>query len=280
MTARHAWRRFWMGLATVTGVARLGYFIPYRYAGTVGAASEPRYSALEPIFEAARDRFEEVIVRMAALGDDLERLGGEPPEPRWRQDWFPGLDGAALYAFVRSERPARIVEVGSGHSTRFIARAIRDEGFACAVTAIDPAPRADIAKLAVECVRSTLQSAPRASFEALAAGDIVSVDSSHIAVAGSDVDLMLNDVLPGLPPGVLVHIHDIFLPDDYPSDWSWRGYNEQTAVAPLVHGQGYELLWSSHYVRTRMADHLADTAVIRLPVSKAARESSLWLRKR
>ena len=62
------------------------------------------------------------------------------------------------------------------------------------------------------------------------------IDSSHTLVPGSDVDLLLNRVLPALSAGAVVHVHDIFLPDNYPDDWAWRGYNEQLGVAPLLFG--------------------------------------------
>ncbi|MFX7914564.1 class I SAM-dependent methyltransferase, partial [Acinetobacter baumannii] len=83
-----------------------------------------------------------------------------------------------------------------------------------------------------------------AVFAALAAGDVLFIDSSHVLMPGSDVDLLFNQVLPRLKPGVLVHIHDIFLPDDYPASWGWRGYNEQQGVACLLQG-GWRLLWAS-----------------------------------
>ena len=96
---------------------------------------------------------------------------------------------------------------------------------------------------------------------------------------GSDVDWLLNRVLPGLSSGVLVHFHDVFLPDPYPAAWAWRGYNEQQALAPLLHGGMYDCLFASHYVATRLPDRLARGVVARLPHPAAAPESSLWLKK-
>ena len=73
-----------------------------------------------------------------ALAPALEAIGGDsPPAPRWNQDWFPRLDAAAAYTMVRRHRPARIVEVGSGHSTRFIARAVADGALRTRIIAID-----------------------------------------------------------------------------------------------------------------------------------------------
>ncbi len=267
-----------MGLSTVLGGRRQGWFIPYRYADSV--SPPPAYPELEPLFAAAEPAFEEVLADIESCAPALERIGGDaPPQPRWAQSWFPRLDAAAAYAIVRARRPARIVEVGSGHSTRFMARAVADGGLPTRIVAVDPAPRAHIAALGVEHVAATVQLAPRTPFDALAAGDILFVDSSHVAMPGSDVDHLLNRIWPALPAGVLVHVHDILLPDGYPDAWAWRGYNEQSAVAPLLSGGAAKLLFASRYVATRMADRVAGTVVGRLPIPDGAVETSLWLEK-
>jgi hypothetical protein len=112
-----------------------------------------------------------------------------PPAPRWDQDWFPRLDAAAAYAMVRSLRPRRIVEVGSGHSTRFLARAVADGGLDTRITAIDPLPRAAIEKLPVEWLRSPVQRV--AAFPPLGENDILFIDSSHQLKPGSDVEFLI-----------------------------------------------------------------------------------------
>ena len=274
-------RRFLMGLSTVSGFRRRGFFIPYRYAGTVpGPGVRAPYDGIERAFHQKRGVFAEFLGRLHGFSEDLKRIGtGPPPLPRWNQDWFPRLDGAAAYAMVRSLGPARIIEVGSGHSTRFLARAVGDGGLTTRITAIDPAPRADLANLDVTVIRATVQEAGIEAFAGLDAGDFLMVDSGHIAMPGSDVDMLFNRVLPGLPAGAVVHVHDVFLPDDYPPQWDWRGYNEQLAVAPLIDGAAYEVLFASHYVATRMEDALARTVIADLPLLPGVFESSLWLRK-
>jgi hypothetical protein len=122
-----------------------------------------------------------------------------------------------------------------------------------------------------------VQQAGLVPFRALAAGDILSIDSGHVLMPGSDVDFLLNAVLPMLPAGVLVHFHDIFLPDPYPRTWSWRGYNEQSAVALLVAQAGWQVEFASHYALTRLADAVTQSAVAGLPLLPSAFESSLWL---
>jgi uncharacterized UPF0146 family protein len=268
-----------MGLATVLGLRRLGFFIPYGHAATVpGPGSRPAYAALGTLFGGRRAAFLDHLGAIEGHAAELERIAVlAPAAPRWGQSWFPRLDAAAAYAMVRRLEPRRIVEVGCGHSTRFLARAVADGDLATRITAIDPAPRADIRGLGVEVIEATLQDAGLVPFAELGAGDVLSIDSSHVLVPGSDVDVLLNDVLPTLPPGVRVHFHDVFLPDDYPPQWAWRGYNEQLGVAALVQGGAWGVDWSSHYVATRLPESLAGTVIARLPLSPGAHESSLWL---
>jgi hypothetical protein len=208
---------------------------------------------------------------------ELEAIGLEPPPaPRWSQDWFPRLDAAAAYAMVRSLEPRRIVEVGSGHSTRFLARAVADGKLATRITAIDPQPRASLSGLDIDWLPVPVQRV--AAFPPLGEGDILFIDSSHQLKPGSDVEFLLSAVLPLLPPGVRVHFHDIFLPDDYPAEWQWRRYNEQAAVASLLEKGVLRVNFASHALASREPEKLTGV-LARLPLVPGARESSLWLTK-
>ena len=265
-----------MGLATLMGRER-GFFIPHRYAGAVEPCPYPllesHLAARVPVFTALLDDIE-------ALAPRLRGMRGPPPQPRFDQDWFPTLDAAAAYAMVCRARPARIVEVGSGHSTRFLARAIIDEGLETELVCIDPAPRAALRGLAVRWVEDVVQRTPETWFTQLRSGDVLFVDSSHILMPGTDVDWLLNRILPGLADGVLVHFHDVFLPDPYPESWAWRGYNEQQALGALLGGRAYDCLFASHYVTTRLADRVVRSVLAELPRPADALESSLWLVRR
>ena len=208
---------------------------------------------------------------------DLEQIGAAPPPaPRWNQDWFPRLDAAAAYAMVRTLRPRRIVEVGSGHSTRFMARAVADGGLDTRITSIDPEPRATLSGLDIEWISSPVQRV--AAFPPLGAGDILFIDSSHQVKPGSDVEFLLRAVLPLVPAGVRVHFHDIFLPDDYPREWEWRRYNEQAAVASLIEQNIFTVDFASHALVSRSPERISGV-LARLPLVPGAKESSLWLTK-
>jgi hypothetical protein len=272
------WRRLRMGLQTLLDLRRQGFFIPYRYADGV-ARLQPTYSVLSERIGAAEPAFLDLLRRAEEYAEALMAIAGQQgvaPAPKFDQDWFPTLDAVAAYTLVRQYGPKRIVEVGSGHSTRFLARAVQDAGLPTEITAIDPQPRASLNGLPVRFHNAIMQTADPAIFAALQPGDILFIDSSHILMPGTDVDWLFNRVLPALPSGVLVHIHDIFLPDDYPPDWAWRGYNEQQAIGPLLAG-GLLPVFSSHYAQTRLAAVVQGGIVGRLPQAAGAWPASLWL---
>jgi len=265
-----------MGLATLLGGRAQGFFSPYRYAADVGLPGP--YPAVEDVFRAAEGGFAQVLEDIDTHSGRLAEFAGPPPEPRWDQSWFPRLDGAAAYALVRRNQPQRIVEVGSGHSTRMLARAAADAGQGARITCIDPAPRAALQGLDVERRERVLGLADLDLFEALEPGDIAFFDSSHILWPGSDVDIILNRILPALAPGVLVHVHDVLLPDPYPPEWAWRGYTEQHGLAGWVLGGGCRPVFSSHYALTRM--NAADqSSIALLPLPNGALETSLWFKR-
>lgn len=280
-----SWRRLRMGLQTLAaplfGLRRQGFFIPYRYADSV-APRQPPYEPVATLFAAHEIEFQKVLDEADGHAQALERIAAERSArsggPRFDQSWFPTLDAVATYALVRRLKPARIIEVGSGHSTRFLARAVADGGLGTEIVAIDPQPRATLAGLPIRFAPAVVQTADPMLFAALQPSDILFIDSSHILMPGSDVDWLFNRVLPRLPSGCHVHIHDIFLPDDYPPGWAWRGYNEQQAIPALLAGGGWRLDFASHYAATRLGAEV-DAALAGLTRAASGLPASLWLTK-
>lgn len=270
------------GIPTVLGLAKRGFFIPYRYAGLLPAGGPGRrYAAVEERLRSRLATFHEWLDRLADYEADFAAIGSDPaPAPRWKQSWFPRLDAAIAYGLLRELKPRLVMEVGSGHSTRFLCRAVADGGLDTTIVAIDPAPRATLEGCGVELLRQPLHEDSPAPVSRLSVGDFLMIDSSHILMPGSDVDYLLGQVLPSLPPGVYVQVHDIFLPDDYPTSWAWRGYNEQQGVLPLILSSDWEVVFASHFVATRAQEKLADSPIGALPLEAGAVESALWLRKR
>jgi predicted O-methyltransferase YrrM len=274
LSLRGRWRRFALGLPTVLSLKPRGWFIPHRYAPLLPPPGAlPPYPAIEDLFGRYNASFEAVMDLIEGHAAALYSM-----RSMLDQGWFPGLDGAAAYALVRDRKPQRVIEVGSGHSTRMLAKAMGGMG---EILAIDPAPRADIAGLpGVQIVPSTVQTVALSLFDRLGPGDVLFLDSSHILMPGSDVDMLINRVLPRLPPGVLVHIHDIFLPFDYPPAWGWRAYNEQLGVVPLLATGAYAPVFSSVWVTQRLGARLTRSVVAQLPMPADALATSLWLEKR
>ena len=271
--------RLKLGLQTVLGLARRGFFIPYGAAANVEGHEQQSYPWLKAAFDARRKDFATFLARIDAYADDLAAIKGlEPPLPRFEQDWFPRLDAAAHYTMVREHAPKRITEIGSGHSTRFMARALADAGLTAHFTAIDPHPRADISKLPVALVRQPLQDADRGLFDALQPGDFLCMDSSHVFMPGTDVEVLINHILPQVPAGVFIFVHDIFLPDAYPPDWQPTGYNEQNAIATLLQGP-YEPVFASAYAVKYMTAEVDRTVLGQIPLHPGGIENGLWLRK-
>jgi len=276
-------RRLRLGLPTLLGLQTLGWFIPYRYAA--GVHPPASYTALQPIFESRLPAFEAWIATLESYSEAFAAIAdaengpaaARPGAPRWGQAWFPRLDAATAYAMLRERRPGRVVEIGSGHSTRFLWQAIRDGGLATELTAIDPEPRAELGAWPITLVRKTVQEAGPAAFAALRPGDMLLVDSSHILMPGSDVDLILAEVLPRLPAGVVVQFHDILLPDGYPAAWAWRGYNEQQGLVGWLASGRLVPLFSSHVAATRLAARVAAGPLGRLPLVDGALETALWM---
>lgn len=155
----------------------------------------------------------------------------QPAAPYWNNIWMPVLDAVALYCLVALRRPRRFVEIGSGNSTKFVARAIADHNLETKIISIDPQPRAEIDALCTEVLRKPLEQCNLDLFGMLGSNDIVFADNSHRSYMNSDVTVFFCEILPALAGGVTVGIHDIFLPQDYPEDWIGRYYSEQYLLA-------------------------------------------------
>lgn len=271
-----------MGLTTLLRPnSPMGFFIPHRFAAqTQSRLARLTYDHVSNLLAENENAFLQLMKDAAAFQSAFEDIGSlPPPAPRWDQDWFSGVDAIAAYTLVRTRKPARIIEVGAGHSTRFLAKAIADAGCGTQLTVIDPEPRTRIEGLPVchkKCLVTDLSADLWAEMEP---NDFLSVDSSHILMPGTDVDFILNDVIPALPPGVIVHFHDIFLPDPYPPDWRWRGYNEQSAVATLLTSRSFVAIFASHFVSTRLRREFEEWRLYGFIGESGAPPSSLWLQK-
>ena len=195
------------------------------------------HAVLREVIAQHEDTYSVQLERASAFAQDLraiERTSSDAREPSWINGFVPGLDGVALYALLRERKPRHYLEIGSGNSTKFVARAKRDGALDTTIVSIDPHPRAEVDGLCDAIIRRPLETAGAQVFDELESGDIVFFDGSHRTFTSSDSTVFFLEVLPKLPIGTIVGIHDVFLPDDYPPDWTDRYYSEQYLLAAYL----------------------------------------------
>ncbi len=156
-------------------------------------------------------------------------------EPGWNNDFLPGLDIVAMYGLLRELNPKQYIEIGSGNSTKVARKAITEGQLVTKITSIDPYPRAQIDNLADKVVRQPIEDLKDYSDIAnLESGDMLFIDNSHRCLPNSDVTVCFLELLPRLKKGVIVHVHDIYVPYDYPQFMCDRAYSEQYVLAAFL----------------------------------------------
>ncbi|MGI8696388.1 MAG: class I SAM-dependent methyltransferase [Mycobacteriales bacterium] len=203
------------------------------------------------------------------------------PRYYFGNDYFGYGDAVVLHGLLRMWRPARLIEVGSGFSSALILDTDdRYLGGSVQMTFIDPYPdrlqsllrpeeRADV-------VQKRVQDVDPKVFGTLGPGDMLFIDSSHVAKVGSDVLFLLLDVLPELPAGVHVHIHDIGWPFEYSPAWVFEGraWNETYLLhALLVNNEHLRIIWFADYLSIHHRDQVAEL----LPIWGRNTGTSMWL---
>lgn len=181
---------------------------------------------------------------------------------------FVNVDAEILYSMIRYFKPQRIYEIGSGYSTYLSAQAMRknveeDIGSQCELVAIEPYPnetlKAGFPGLS-RLIPNEVQEVPLTEFKNLTANDILFIDSSHVLRIGNDVQYEYLDILPRLNKGVLIHIHDIFLPAEYPKKWVTelrRFWTEQYLLqAFLAFNDSFEVLWAGSWMHLNHPEKL------------------------
>lgn len=197
---------------------------------------------------------------------------------------FGAGDAELYYGMIRKYKPAHIIEIGSGQSTRIALCAIaanKREGHAATLTCIEPFEQGWLdAHTAIRVIRKPVEQVPIDFFAVLGEGDILFIDSSHIIRPGNDVLFAYLTLLPSVKKGVLVHIHDIFSPLHYRQDWLdklYRFWNEQYLLeAFLYYNESFEILLSLHHLKQAHFPVLKEAAI---HLRNEDEPSSFWLRK-
>lgn len=195
---------------------------------------------------------------------------------------FAGLDGLTAYCIARHFQPRRIFEIGGGYSSLLLAQAAVKNGATRLIT-VEPYPTEQLRKGfpgLSQLYEREVQSLSLKFFTQLRANDILFIDSSHVVKTGGDVNYLFLEVLPRLRPGVLVHVHDINYPSDYPRKWvlgELRFWTEQYLLqAFLSFNSEFQTLLCNSY----LADYHPDTLRRTFPSLRDLKGGSFWMRRR
>jgi hypothetical protein len=256
-------RRYVNSNRYLTAINRLrhGYtpvYIEYDIRFAPRWTERPGNPHVAPIIAGARDRYLANLHDMQRLQPIVERLlgGGLPFNIDWRNHQIPALDGLSLM-WAALAAGSTYLEIGSGNSTLFAKAALLHENKPTRIVSIDPMPRAEVDAICDEVIRSPLEDVDLSLFDRLQPGDTLFVDNSHRSFMNSDVTVFMLDVLPRIPAGVLVGIHDVFLPYDYFDSWAERGYNEQYLLACylLANGHFFEIELANYWIGSERLHH-------------------------
>jgi hypothetical protein len=174
----------------------------------------------------------------------------DPQKPIWNNGFLPGLDIIGIYTLIAHFKPQHYLEIGSGNSTKVAFKAKQEQSPATRITSIDPMPRVEIDTLSDKVIRKPFEATDLTLIEALRENDILFVDNSHRILPNSDAMVFFMEILPRLKKGVIVHIHDIYLPYDYPQDMCDRFYSEQYGLAfyLLANPEKFEVLLPNYFI--------------------------------
>ena len=198
-----------------------------------GNAAHPE---LMQIIDANREQYKQVLLDSLQFETQLTNIKTQQQEkdvnqPTWNNGMLPGLDIVALYTMLAIKKPRKYVEIGSGNSTKVAYKSKKDNKLATEIISIDPSPRAEIDHLADVVVRKPFENIDHNLTLDLEPGDILFIDNSHRILPNSDSMVFFMEILPQLKKGVIVQMHDIYLPYDYPEFMCKRAYSEQYGLA-------------------------------------------------
>lgn len=229
-----------------------------------------------------------LLKEIAAFSKEFCEAAARHPDFEVRNGMFETADAEMLFGIVRHFKPGRVVEIGSGHSTRISSMALeanRREGSPGSIVAIEPYPPPFLDAGLPELESVVVQNVEDVSldlFTELGSGDVLFVDSSHVARIGGDVTFEFLEVIPRLAAGVIVHVHDIFLPNEYPKPWvmeEQRFWTEQYLLqAFLAFNSAWEVLLAGNFLHS---EYPAEMEAAVASYSRAADyPGSFWMRRR
>ena len=216
---------------------------------------KPPHTALYDIIAANRDTYQYLLSKALDLKEHIWEIKEAKRErdttkPGWNNGFLPGLDIIGIYTMLAEFKPKKYIEIGSGNSTKVAYKAKQEQQLSTEIISIDPMPRAEIDQLADVVIRQPFENIDLNLLYTLDENDILFVDNSHRILPNSDAMVFFMDILPKLKKGVIVHIHDVYLPYDYPQFMCDRFYSEQYGLAfyLLANPTKYETLLPNFFI--------------------------------
>ena len=199
----------------------------------------PPHAELNAIINSERNEYKRILNRALIYKDQFFSIKQAKDEtnknfPGWNNGFLPGLDIIGLYTIVSEFKPNKYLEIGSGNSTKVVFKAKKDQKLQTKIISIDPYPRAEIDHLADELHRVPFENIDFTTIDQLEENDILFIDNSHRILPNSDAMVCFLEILPRLKKGVIVHIHDIYWPYDYPQFMCDRFYSEQYGLGLMI----------------------------------------------
>ena len=227
--------------------------------------------------------------------DEYSRYYADVPFPEepdnafryyYNNPMFSYADAIFLHCFLRKHEPAKIIEVGSGFSSAVLLdTAERFFSRQPDVTLIEPDPvrLKHVLKPGdekrVTMIEEKVQSVPTSLFESLSPGDLLFIDSSHVMKCGSDVQFLFFEIIPSLPKGIFVHVHDVFYPFEYPHEWLEEGryWNENYFVRAFL---AYNSEWNIAFFNSFIEQTFESTLREKMPLCLKSPGQSIYLQRK
>lgn len=238
----------------------------------IDMADEKQIELLKNAIGIYQDETQAFLVKPGASDEEID----VPDKFILPNIWFSGHDPHIYYGIIRHFKPNKIIEIGSGHSTK-VARMAVDKNGHGNITSVEPYPREFLRQIpSVKLIEAPVQDVDVALLTDLEASDILFIDSTHTVRSGGDVTYLFLEVLPLLKPGVIVHVHDIFLPDPYPKEWTLDRHlfwTEQFLLqAYLVGNTNVKVLFANYYMAKKYETELKEC----LPYALGLTGGSFW----
>lgn len=206
----------------------------------------------------------------------------------YQNTMFGSGDAEYLYNIIRLFKPRRLIEIGSGQSTRIAAAAIaanrvENEANTCQHVCVEPYEADWLEQLDVTVLRTPVEQLDKAMFDELDSNDILFIDSSHMIRPQGDVLHEYLELLPRLGSGVLVHVHDIFTPRDYPAEWiidQNRFWNEQYLLeAFLSHNSEFKVIGALNFLKHHHPDQISRCCPVLGSDITTREPGSFWIQR-